>query len=166
MKYTLIIIAVALIGLIGYGLVSRDSQSTVTDLESLEVSIAKTTLTPSRPAEINGTVVTAEGNVLVVANEVGKELLTEEEKEAKKAAMQNMTQEERQAARQQELEGIETQDIEIIIPVGIPILKGTGDASGENTHAEISELAKGSYVSIWVTDENTPEFVKVKGIGQ
>lgn len=167
MKNIIILILVVLILGGGYFLISNKTANNDRDVITNEVSIEETNLdAPSRPAEINGTVVSVEGNIIVVSNEVGKEQLTEEERDARKEEMANLSQEERQAQRQQELESMETEDVEIVIPVGVPISKGSGDASGDNISAEISEIIKGTYVSIWVNEGNTPEFVKIKGLGQ
>lgn len=142
----------------------KDEESVIT---SPDISLEEKSLdSPDRPAEINGTVISVEGNIVVVANEIGKELLSEEDRVARQEEMKNLSPEERQALRQQELENTETKDVEVTIPVGVTISKGSGDASGNNVSAEISELVKGTYISIWVSDSNTPEFVKIKGLGQ
>lgn len=114
---------------------------------------------PQRPAEINGYIVSSEGNKIIVANEIGLKMLTDEEKAARKS----MTPEERQALREQETANLEKENIEVIIPVGTIIVKGSGDGSGNNVRAEISELVKGVYVSIWKSGE-TIEFIKLKGV--
>lgn len=131
------------------------------------VTIEETNLeSPDRPAEVNGTVLSVEGNVILIANEVGKEELPEEERDARQEERQNLTQEERQALRQEALEEMETEDLELVIPVGVPISKGSGDSSGGNVSAEISEITKGTYLSIWLNENNSPEFVKIKGLGE
>ncbi|MDP1884346.1 MAG: hypothetical protein Q8L10_03165 [Candidatus Moranbacteria bacterium] len=118
---------------------------------------------PVRAAEINGVVVSVEGNKLVVKNEINKEALTEEEVAKKKAERQKMTQEERQALRAQEIANAKTEDVTIEIPVGKTILKGTGDGSGESVGAVFEEIKKGGYISIWMKEGNV-ELVKIKGI--
>ena len=51
----------------------------------------------------------------------------------------------------------------ITIPVGIGIVKGSGAADGTNIKAEMSEITKGVYVSIWKAGDKI-EFVKLKGV--
>jgi len=119
---------------------------------------------PERPAEINGSIVSSLGNEIKIANEVDKEILTEEEQAANKAAMQSMTQEERAAARETAKVDIKTEDVTLTIPVGVPVVKGSGDASGNIVSADIAELTKGVYVSIWTDSQGKVEFVKIKGI--
>ncbi|KKS31442.1 hypothetical protein A2380_03590 [candidate division WWE3 bacterium RIFOXYB1_FULL_43_24] len=151
----------------GYYIVSNYTSKNESNSINNEINITKLNLeSPDRPAEINGSVVSVEGNVLIIANEVGVEQLTEEERAERKVEMQNLSQEERQALRQQELENTETEEVEIIIPVGVTILKGSGDASGDVVSVEISEITKGTYVSIWVTENKVPEFIKIKGLTQ
>jgi len=121
------------------------------------------TATPAHPAEINGTIVSLEGNKIVVKNEVGKEVLSEEEREKKKEERQSMTQEERQASRAQEAESIEVEEVALEIPVGTMILKGSGNGEGGVVKAGLEDLQKGTYVSIWKTNENI-EAIKIKGL--
>lgn len=121
---------------------------------------------PDRPAEVSGNVLSVEGNVILIASEVGKELLPEDEREERQAERQKLTQEERKALRQEEQAAMETEDLELVIPVGVPISKGSGDSSGNNIHAEISEIIKGTYISVWLNEDNRPEFVKIKGFSQ
>ena len=167
MKKTTILITLILLLGGGYLVITKNSKDIETNFTDKEVSIENTNLvSPERPAEINGSVLSVEGNILIIANEIGKEQLTEEERAKRKEEMQNLPQEERQALRQQELENTEKEDIEIVIPVGISIAKGGGDASGNNVSAEISEIIKGTYVSVWVKENNVPEFVKIKGLSQ
>ena len=119
---------------------------------------------PEGAAAINGVVRSIEGNEVIVANEIREEKdLTDEEKETQKEERQNLTQEERQASRQVEAETLETESITLIIPVGVTILKtsGTGDSSFVN--AELSEIKSGSYISIWMDENNEVEAVKLKG---
>jgi len=101
--------------------------------ESAQLSallVKDSTVAPARPAEINGIIVSLEGNKIVVKNEVGKEILSEEEREKKKEKRQGMTQEERQASRTQETESIEVEEVALEIPVGTMILKGYGNREG------------------------------------
>lgn len=118
---------------------------------------------PSRPAEINGFILSALGNEIKIAKEVGKPILTEEEQAAKKAAMQKMSPEERAAAKAEESANLKTEEISLFVPVGVVISKGAGDASGNTVNAEIAELQKGIYVSIWTNENNEIEYIKIKG---
>lgn len=119
--------------------------------------------TPERPADINGTVSLVEGNKITVKNEINKEILTEEEQEAKKEQRQNMTQEERQALRSQELTEAETEDEIIELPAGVFMTKGTGTGDGSSEKASFSDLKEGVYVSIWKNGDEI-EAVKIKGL--
>lgn len=116
---------------------------------------------PSRIAEVNGYILSIEGNEMVVANEMGVKVVTEEER----ARRQKLTQEERQALKAQESANLSKENVTITIPVGVSIVKGSGDASGSNVKAEMSEMVKGIYVSIWRSGESV-EFVKLKGVTQ
>ena len=119
--------------------------------------------TPSRPAEINGIVSLMDGNKLILKNEVGREILSEEEQVEKSAERQSMTQEERQALRTEEKEAVETEDLTLVIPVGTLVLKGLGDGGGGLQKTEFSELKKGAYISIWRNGDNI-EVIKIKGL--
>lgn len=134
---------------------SQPSKNTNVESNSASQKISQ----PSRQAEINGYIISAEGNEVLVANEIGLKVLTNEEK----AARQQMTPEERQALKAQETKNLEKENVSLIIPVGTTIVKGAGDGSGKNVTAEISELVKGVYVSIWKSGDNI-EFIKLKGL--
>jgi len=121
-------------------------------------------ITPTRNAEINGTVVSIEGNQVVINKEVERKVLTPEEQAERRAEMQKLSPEERQIARQKELEGVTYEKKELTIPVGIPIVKGTGDATGNSFPAELSDIKKDIYLSIWINTSGVPEFVKIKGV--
>jgi len=123
-------------------------------------SISNQSLTsPTRLAEINGYVTSISGNEVTIANEIGIKEVTAEER----ARRQKLTMEERQALKAQESANLTKEPVNITIPVGITIVKGSGAADGTNVKAEMSELAKGVYVSIWKTG-NSIEFVKLKGV--
>lgn len=117
---------------------------------------------PARPAEIKGMIASLEGNKIVVKNEIGREILSEEERENKKETRKKMTQEERQAFRGQGID-IEVEDAAMEIPVGTMILKGSGDGKGGVVKVGFEDLQKGTYVSIWKTGENI-EAIKIKGL--
>lgn len=116
-------------------------------------------VSPTRLAEINGYVLRVEGNELLIANEQGVKEVTAEER----ARRQKLTQEERQALKAQESANLTKENMTVTIPVGTTIVKGLGDASGTNVKAQMSEVVKGVYISIWKSGESV-EFVKLKGV--
>jgi len=118
---------------------------------------------PTRPAEINGTVRSIEGNEIVIANEIKNQILTEEEKEAQKIERQKLSQEERQALRQEAAAAAEIETVTLTIPVGVPIVKASGTGDGSVINAQLDEIKSGSYISIWVNDGEA-EAVKLKGV--
>ncbi len=93
-----------------------------------------------------------------------KEALSDEDRAAKQAERANLSQEERQALRQQELEATETEQITLQIPVGVPIMTGSGSADGSNVTAQLSDIKAGSYLSICQTAHGNIEAVKIKGL--
>lgn len=119
---------------------------------------------PARPAEITGTVVSVEGNEVILAKEIGREILTEAEQAAKQAERQKMSQEERQAAREAETAQYQTEEITLIIPVGVPIVQGTGDGSGATELTDLGSLVKGTYLSVWTNSSGSVEYIKIKGL--
>jgi hypothetical protein len=158
MKKIIIPIIIVLLAFGGYYFYAQISKST----NISESSITKTS--PDRPAEINGLITSVLGNEIKIANEIDRVILTEEEQAAKKAEMQNLSPEERAAAREDENTNLKTEEISLIIPVGIPIVKGSGDASGNIVAADIINLSKGVYVSIWTDGLGKVEYVKIKGV--
>jgi hypothetical protein len=127
------------------------------------VNSEQTSVSSERPAEINGLIVSVEGNKLVVKNEIDKKILSEEEAAKQKAERQKMTQEERQALKAAETTNAKTEDVAIQVPVGVTILKGSGDGSGNSIAAVYDDLKKGIYVSVWTKDGQV-EAIKIKGI--
>jgi regulatory protein YycI of two-component signal transduction system YycFG len=125
------------------------------------LTIEKSLTQPDRQAEINGYVTSIEGNELSVENEIGAQEITEEER----AARQAMSQEERQALKAAESANMSKENVSVVLPVGVTIVKGSGDSSGTNVIASMEEIKKGIYVSIWQND-NDIEFVKLKGVSQ
>ena len=156
-KLIISVILIILLAIGGYFFLNPNSKTNETSINQASLT------TPGRPAEINGIVRSVEGNVLILSNEINREILTEEEKDAKKAALQTLAQEERQALKQQELENVETKDIEIIIPIGITIIKSSGNLTGESLPANLSDIQKDTYISAWLNEDNVIEFVKIKG---
>jgi len=153
-KIVIFIGVIIILLLAGYSIFN--SRKTSVNQGSDVVNILKQ---PERQAEINGYIITAEGNELTIANEIGLKELSD----AEKAERQNMTQEERQALKAQETANLSKENINLTIPVGTVIVKGSGNSNGENVLADISELSKGIYVSIW-KDKDVIEFVKLKGV--
>ncbi|PIQ73764.1 hypothetical protein COV58_00730 [Candidatus Roizmanbacteria bacterium CG11_big_fil_rev_8_21_14_0_20_36_8] len=127
-------------------------------IESMESGV----LLPERPAEINGVVKSIEGNEVIIANEIRDVLLTDKERDQQKAERQAMTQEERQALRLEEIANIETENVTFTIPVGVLIVKGSGESDGSSISAEMTEIQSGTYISVWMMDGNV-EAVKLKG---
>lgn len=114
---------------------------------------------PHDSLRYNGYVLRVEGNELLIANEQGVKEVTAEER----ARRQKLTQEERQALKAQESANLTKENVTVTIPVGTTIVKGLGDASGTNVKAQMSEVVKGVYISIWKSGESV-EFVKLKGV--
>ena len=127
-----------------------------------EPIISKTS--PDRPAEISGIITSVLGNEIKVAKEIGKSTLPEEEQEIKKTEMQSLSPEEKAAIRESEKADLETEEVSLIIPVGAPLVKGSGSANGETVSADIADLLKGIYVSIWTDEAGNIEYIKIKGI--
>lgn len=153
MNKILIVAASLLIVGGGYYWVTKNNAPTTS-------STATTTLTsPTRVAEINGYILSVMGNELTIANEQGVKEITAEER----ARRQKLSQEERQALKAQESANLTKENITVTIPVGVTIVKGSGDASGSNITASMSEIVKGGYISIWQNGESV-EFVKLKGV--
>lgn len=133
-------------------------------LDTDKMESGQTMSAPARPAEITGTVVSVEGNEVILAKEIGREILTEAEQAAKQAERQKMSQEERQAAREVETAQYQTEEITLIIPVGVPIVQGTGDGSGAVALTDLGSLVKGTYLSVWTNSSGSVEYIKIKGL--
>ena len=156
MKKIVVIVLAALALLVaGYFIFKKESPTTLT-----ETNMGA----PTRPAEITGLIVSQLGNEIVVAKEVGKVVLSEEEQAAKKAEMQKLSPEQRMAIREEENLTTETEDVKLVIPVGTIIVKGTGEANGNITRADIAELTKGTYIAVWLDQNDNIEYVKIKQI--
>jgi hypothetical protein len=142
-------------GVYGFMVLTQPKQQTVVSASGQVLTV------PTRSAEINGTVLRIEGNEMTVQRVIST--LTAEEQAAKKAKMQSLTPEERQALRGQESEVAQTEDVVVIIPVGVPVVVGTGDMTGTITESSLSEIKVGSGLSIWKNGD-TIEMVKIKGL--
>lgn len=156
-KGLLILIGLVIVGSIGLGIWIKTNNTEETTIQN-ETKPAEI---PDRPADINGNVQSIEGNELVVAHEL-KETLSEEEQAAEREERQTLSQEERQALRQEVAETIETELKTIIIPVGVPIYKSSGTSDGDFLMAELSEISVGTYISMWVENDEVMA-VKIKG---
>jgi len=157
-----ILIGLVVTGIIGGGMFFFiNSTNQKTGVEENNTIPMQSFMSPTRPAEINGTLLSVEGNELTIANEVGREELSEEAKTAR----QQMSQEERQALKAQESVNLTKETIILTIPVGTPLVKGSGSGGGENVAATFDDIRKGVYVSIWKTGEQI-EFLKLKGTSQ
>lgn len=152
------IILLAVIGGGGYYIINSSKSAMQTQLEAGNTG---SLVSPTRLAEVNGYILSVQGNEITVANEIGVKEVTAEER----ARRQKLTQEERQALKAQESANLTKENITLTIPVGITIVKGSGDASGSNVKAEMAEMVKGTYISIWKNGDNI-EFVKLKGVTQ
>ncbi len=144
----------------GCGTNESDDLAQLQDIVSNESDALST---PSRPAEINGTIASMEGNQLVVKNEVGREVLSDEDREKRKADRASMTQEEKQAARAQEMEAVESEDVLVDVPVGALMIKGTGIGDGGSMKAVFDDLGEGAYISVWMNGDEV-EAIKIKGL--
>src|SRR3989339_104687 len=154
-----IILGLIIAAVVG-GVIFFYKNSTKKDSEIVAPPISSQSLvSPVRLAEINGYVTSIQGNEVTIANEIGVKEITEEER----ARRQKLTQEERQALKAQESANLTKKAVNITIPVGIGIVKGSGAADGTNIKAEMSEITKGVYVSIWKAGDKI-EFVKLKGV--
>ncbi len=170
MKKIIIIVLVAVVlvagGIFGYIVTRPKNITAAKNSTSTSPTPAQEQGQPARSAEIKGIVKSIEGNEMLVANEIDSVELTPEQQAAKKAERQAMSQEERQALKAQETAVAKIENSNIMIPVGVPIKKTTGDASGTLVGSELSEIKEGSYVSIWVdnykANSQSVVFVKLK----
>lgn len=150
--------------LVGTALVVFSGCTTNTDSSmNTAGTLEQALVVPDRPAELNGMVRSIEGNEIVLANELRDQNLTEEEKAAEQEKRKSMTQEERQALKAAEMESVETETVTFTVPVGVPVLKGSGLADGTSVNADIAEIQTGSYISVWMNNDEV-EAVKLKGV--
>jgi hypothetical protein len=158
MKKIIIPIILVLITFVAYYFYTQTKEETIVS----ESIISKTS--PDRPAEISGIITSILGNEIKIAKEINRVILSEAEQAAKKVKMQSLSPEEKAAVRESEKENLETEEISLIIPVGTPLVKGSGEANGEMISADIADLSKGTYVSIWTDGSENIEYIKIKGI--
>ncbi len=141
------------------------SNGDLADKQSIEknVLLQDEAIPPTRASEINGIVSSIEGNEIIIKKEVGTEALTEEQMAQKKAERQKLSESQRQAMRASELANVKTEDTTLTIPVGVPIYKSDGTGVGKAVKSDLSVIKKGTYLSIWITDDGV-EAVKIKGL--
>lgn len=111
------------------------------------------------PGDIRGTVKSVQGNQVLIARIVNDPSanLTEAERAAQQQKMQNASQAERDAFRQQQLQGTQTVNAHVTIPVGVPIVKvaaGQG-AGGTGENASLADIKPGITLVIWTQDHKT-----------
>ena len=114
---------------------------------------------PDRLVDLYGKVRTIQGNVAVIdlmTNQqsagVTGETLTAEQKAAKQAARQAMSEEERlkEKAAAQALTG---ETVTVLIPVGVPVkIKETQLSGGKILEAAMTDIKPGSIISVWTED--------------
>lgn len=151
MKKILILVGLAVIMISGYYYFRVN--------DKIATPTSEPTSSPDRVSEVNGYILSVSGNEIRIANEIGVKEITEEER----ARRQKLSQDERQALKAQESAKLVKEELELIIPVGVSIVKGSGDATGSNLPSMMSEMTKGVYASIWIQDGQV-EFVKLKGV--
>lgn len=161
MKRILVIsgLALATLGLSGC---SGNNTSTAPSATPSQNQNPTSSEVPTRGAEMSGTVSSIEGNEIVLKNEIGREVLSEEEMAKRRAERQKLSETERQALRDSETQGLKTEDVRLVVPVGVSIYKGTGQAMGDVTKVDLSEIKKGSYISVWKNSDQI-EAIKIKG---
>lgn len=114
---------------------------------------------PDRLVDLYGKVRTIQGNVAVIdlmtnqqSASVTGETLTAEQKAAKQAARQAMSEEERlkEKAAAQALTG---ETVTVLIPVGVPVkIKETQLSGGKILEAGMTDIKPGSIISVWTED--------------
>ncbi|MEN8252957.1 MAG: hypothetical protein ABFQ62_01110 [Patescibacteria group bacterium] len=162
MKKNILIAFVVISSAVLFSACTNNNQSDQSPSNIDATEIVKTVL-PDRPAEINGQVKSIEGNEVVVLNEL-KEVLNDEDRAARQEERANLSQEARQALRQEEMEAVETEQLTLQIPVGVPIMTGSGNADGSNISASLADIKSGTYLSVWRDTNGQVEAVKIKGL--
>lgn len=173
MKKTLIIISLVIVTAVGGTAIYITTRPSGAVASKANTTTNATALTPAqeqgqpaRAAEIKGIVKSIEGNELLVANEIDTVELTAEQQAAKKAERQAMSQEERQALKAQETAAAKIENTNLLIPVGVPIKKTTGDATGQLVSSDLAEIKAGMYISVWAddykSDKQSVVFVKLR----
>ena len=114
---------------------------------------------PDRLVDLYGKVRTIQGNVAVIdlmtnqqSASVTGETMTAEQKAAKQAARQAMSEEERlkEKAAAQALTG---ETVTVLIPVGVPVkIKEAQLSGGKILEAAMTDIKPGSIVSVWTED--------------
>lgn len=135
---------------------------TQTTSASVPASTAGSTTDPDQPdrlVDLYGKVRTIQGNVAVIdlmtnqqSASVTGETMTAEQKAAKQAARQAMSEEERlkEKAAAQALTG---ETVTVLIPVGVPVkIKEAQLSGGKILEAAMTDIKPGSIVSVWTED--------------
>ncbi|MEW6066134.1 hypothetical protein P378_03780 [Desulforamulus profundi] len=120
---------------------------------------------PNRQADLWGKVKTIRGNKVTVFKAENKnEALTEEERAAQRAKMQALSPEERAKARDERIK-VTNEILEILIPVGTPVILTNTSANGAE-QVDISNIKKDDLLKLWLEKssgggESTVEFVQI-----
>lgn len=136
---------------------AQASGSTPTTAATAVTGVATDPEQPDRTVDVYGKVKTIQGNVMVVdvmtnTQSTTTETLTAEEKAAKQAAMQALSEEERAKvkAASQSLTGV---SVTVLIPVGVPVkTKASQLNGGLISSAAMTDITPGAIVSIWTED--------------
>lgn len=127
---------------------------------------------PIRTVDVYGSVRSIQGNLITLAKMVqpqsGKDL-NDEEREAKRAQMQNLSEEERRQvkASSQVLTG---ETVQVLIPVGVPIkIKQNQTQGGGIVEGTLTDIKQGVALSVWtedsaISDRVTAEYVRISGL--
>lgn len=122
---------------------------------------------PDRISDLTGKVKTIRGNKVTVFRVIAaNENKSEEERAKLQTEMQSLSPEER-AKRREEQNKVTNETINLIIPVGTPIVKNQrlGDKT-ETTKLEIGDIKEGDFLKLWLEkqssgEESYVEFVQV-----
>jgi hypothetical protein len=123
---------------------------------------------PDRTAEVKGTVVSVDGTTITIDRLLvdASADLTDAQKAAKQAARQQMTMEERQAAKAAEQQGVGTERVTAEVPVGVPITRMASENGAPVAKtATLADIKSGSSITIWTdgkTNGGVAEYVKIQ----
>lgn len=159
MSLTLALVVVLSLLFVFAGCAAPVSGSGTTTTAAAAATVAGVTTDPEQPVrtvDIYGRVKTIQGNVMVVEIMVNQtatsETLTAEQKAAKQAAMQALSDEERAKAKAaaQTLTG---ESVTVVIPVGIPIKSKASQLDGGLIKpVAMTAIIPGSIISVWTED--------------
>jgi len=162
---------VVLIALSGCSGASKGTSPSPTGNASQPTSVTQNGA-PARSADLWGKVKTIRGNKISVFKvENSSEIITEEQKASQQAKMQALSPEERAKAREEKLK-VTTETVDILIPVGTPIIL-TGTSTNGADNVDISQIKKDDLLKLWLEkpsdgSEASVEFVQINrgGSGQ